>query len=155
MPERSGREPEGIVEKSEYEDLRSELVRKLEAMPDDQGRPLGTKVHRPEELYKVVRGVAPDLLAYFGNLAWRSASTVGSGSIYTFENDTGPDDANHAQHGIFIARPGADKPSIGNLEGLQIQDIAPTILRLLDVPIPADMEGNAIEAVCRVSERSP
>lgn len=144
-----GREPLGIVDKFEYEELRSELIRKLEAMPDEKGRPLGTKVHRPEELYKVTRGVAPDLLAYFGNLAWRSASTVGSGSIYTFENDTGPDDANHGQYGVFIARPAPGKRSIGNLEGLQIQDIAPTVLRLLDVPVPADMEGKAIEAVCR------
>ena len=27
---------------------------------------------------------------------------MGHGSIYTFSNDTGPDDANHAEHGMFI-----------------------------------------------------
>jgi predicted AlkP superfamily phosphohydrolase/phosphomutase len=105
---------------------------------------LGTKVHKPEQLYKVSRGVAPDLLAYFGNLAWRSAGTVGLGSIYTFENDTGPDDANHGQYGIFIAKPAAAKSV--KLEGIEIQDIAPTILRLFKLPIPADMEGKVIEA---------
>jgi bisphosphoglycerate-independent phosphoglycerate mutase (AlkP superfamily) len=32
------------------------------------------------------------------------------------------------------------------LEGLEIQDVAPTILRLFDLPIPADMEGKVIQA---------
>ena len=64
-----GREPKGVVKKDDYDRLRCELIEKLEAMPDEKGKPLGTKVYRPEELYNVRRGVAPDLLAYFGNLA--------------------------------------------------------------------------------------
>lgn len=139
-----GREPQGVVQPDEYEALRSELIKKLEAMPDEKGKLLGTKVFKAEQLYKIKRGIAPDLFAYFGNLAWRSAGTVGSGSIYTFENDTGPDDANHGQYGVFIA-----KPATGNsvkLEGIEIQDIAPTILRLFELPIPTDMEGKVIQA---------
>ena len=45
-----------------------------------------------------VRGVAPDLLVYFDNLGWRSVGSFGHGDVYTFENDTGPDDANHAEN---------------------------------------------------------
>ena len=138
-----GREPQGIVEASEYDNLRSELIQKIEAIPDNQGSSIGTKVYRPEELYKVRNGVAPDLLVYFGNLAWRSAGTVGRDSIYTFENDTGPDDANHGQYGIFIARsPEGTKGQ--ELSNLEIQDIAPTILQILNVPIPDEMEGKVI-----------
>ena len=140
-----GREPQGIVPKNDYEDLRSELIKRLEEMPDEKGDPLGTKVFKPEELYPVIKGVAPDLFAYFGNLRWRSAGTIGRDSIYTFENDTGPDDANHGQYGIFIARPTGGRRGSGCLEGLKIQDIAPTILNLLDVPIPSDMEGKVIQ----------
>jgi predicted AlkP superfamily phosphohydrolase/phosphomutase len=143
----AGREPRGIVKPGEVEALKSELIAKLEAMPDDTGEPLGTKVFRPEDLYKVSRGVVPDLFVYFGNLAWRSAGTVGLGSIYTHENDTGPDDANHGQDGIFIARPSFGKPGRGRLEGLQIQDIAPTILNLFGLAIPTEMEGKVIEFV--------
>jgi predicted AlkP superfamily phosphohydrolase/phosphomutase len=140
----AGREPQGIVKGDEYEHLRSELIERLEAMPDDKGIPLGTKVFKPEQLYKIRRGMAPDLLAYFGNLAWRSAGTVGSGSIYSFENDTGPDDANHSPHGIFIAKPAGNLTGSGKLEGLNIQDIAPTILHLFGSPIPDEMEGKVI-----------
>lgn len=143
-----GREPQGTVELSEYERLRAELIAKIEAIPDEKGRSIGTKVFRPEELYKTRNGVAPDLMVYFGNLAWRSAGTVGRGSIYTFENDTGPDDANHGQYGIFIASPSAGKGG-HSLPGLEIQDIAPTVLNILDVPIPNDMEGKVIQEAVR------
>jgi predicted AlkP superfamily phosphohydrolase/phosphomutase len=84
-------------------------------------------------------------MVYFGNLAWRSAGTVGRDSIHTFENDTGPDDANHGQHGIFIALPAGGEPRKRQLQGLEIQDVAPTILKILDLPIPDDMEGKVIQ----------
>jgi predicted AlkP superfamily phosphohydrolase/phosphomutase len=134
-----GREPQGTVELSDYERLRAELIGKIEAIPDEKGRSIGTKTRN---------GVAPDLMVYFGNLAWRSAGTVGRGSIYTFENDTGPDDANHAQYGIFIARPSAGTGG-HSLQGLEIQDIAPTVLNILDIPIPNDMEGKVIQEAVR------
>ena len=46
-----GREPEGVVSPDDYERVRSELKERLEALGDDQGRPIGTVAHRPEELY--------------------------------------------------------------------------------------------------------
>jgi len=142
-----GREPQGIVDRTEFENLRRELIEKIEAIPGPDGNSIGTRVLRPEDLYKFRNGVAPDLMAYFGNLAWRSAGTVGRNSIYTFENDTGPDEANHGQHGIFIVKPAT--PNSGQkLQGLEIQDIAPTILKILDVPIPEDMEGKVIPEAC-------
>jgi predicted AlkP superfamily phosphohydrolase/phosphomutase len=140
-----GREPQGTVDAGEYDQLRSELIEKIEAIPDEKGLPIGTKVFRPEELYQTRNGVAPDLMVYFGKLAWRSAGTVGRDSIHTFENDTGPDDANHGQYGIFIAAPAGSNGATGRLQGLEIQDIAPTILKILDVSIPGDMEGKVIQ----------
>jgi predicted AlkP superfamily phosphohydrolase/phosphomutase len=123
-------------------------VEKIEAIPDEQGRPIGTKVFKPEQLYRVSNGVAPDLLVYFGNLAWRAAGSVGLNCIHTFENDTGPDDANHSQYGIFILKPAGSNVRVGRLEGLEIQDMAPTILKLFGLPIPSDMEGRVISSAC-------
>jgi predicted AlkP superfamily phosphohydrolase/phosphomutase len=143
-----GREPQGIVDLADYDSLRSELAAKIEAIPGPDGNSIGTRVLRPEDLYKFRKGIAPDLMVYFGNLAWRSAGTVGRNSIYTFENDTGPDDANHGQYGIFIARtPAGGKGQ--QLSNLDIQDVAPTILRILNLPIPDDMEGKVIEEACQ------
>ncbi len=138
-----GREPQGIVKPEEVEALRSELKAKFEAIVDPDGVNIGTTVYRPEEVYHEVNGVAPDLIVYFGDLFWRSVGTVGYDSIYTFENDTGPDDCNHAQFGIVIKHdPDADEgPGGRELSGLQLMDMAPTILRQLDVPVPEDMQG--------------
>ncbi len=138
-----GREPEGIVAPEEYEAFRSELADRLRAMPGPDGKPLGNQAHRPEDLYKHVRGVAPDLLVYFGDLAWRSVGMVGFEDIYTFENDTGPDDANHDYHGVFVMD---DRAGRGGMElpGLQLMDVAPTVLDLMGVEVPEDMQGHAV-----------
>jgi predicted AlkP superfamily phosphohydrolase/phosphomutase len=141
------REPRGVIDPDQYEAVRDELIKKIEGIPDEKGRPIGTKVHRPEQLYTVTNAIPPDLIVYFGNLSWRSVGSVGLETIHTFENDTGPDDANHAEHGIFIMSPASQKQSSSLLQGLQLMDIAPTILKVMDLPIPSDMEGHAIPFV--------
>jgi predicted AlkP superfamily phosphohydrolase/phosphomutase len=139
-----GREPSGVIEPFRYEDMRDELIGKIEAIPDDCGRPIGTKVFRPEQLYPVTNAIAPDLIVYFGNLSWRSVGSVGLKTIHTFENDTGPDDANHSEHGIVIMSSSGGNQRKSLLEGTQLMDMAPTILRTLDLPVPSDMEGRII-----------
>jgi predicted AlkP superfamily phosphohydrolase/phosphomutase len=111
-------------------------------------------VYKPEQLYRNLRGEAPpDLFVYFGNLRWRSVGTIGTGEIHTFENDTGPDDANHAQDGLVIVT----GPGIGHrgpVAGMQLMDITPTVLRLFGLQIPPDLQGHALEGV-RAREPAP
>jgi predicted AlkP superfamily phosphohydrolase/phosphomutase len=141
----AGREPNGTIAPEDYEKLRDELIAGLTAIPDENGKQIGTQVFRPEELYKEVRGVAPDLIVYFGALFWRSVGSVGNGKIHTFENDTGPDGANHAENGIFLFRPANGRlPEGRRIDGLGIMDITPMILQLFGLPVPADMEGKAL-----------
>lgn len=139
-----GREPQGVVPRRQYERFCDELVSKLEAVPDHRGRPMGTRAYRPQDIYRQVNGVAPDLVVIFGDLHWRSVGTVGNESVYTFSNDTGPDDANHAQEGMYIlATPDGGGPR-GRVDGPTLYDVAPTILKLLGRPIPADMIGRPL-----------
>jgi predicted AlkP superfamily phosphohydrolase/phosphomutase len=121
-----GREPDGPVDPSEYESLRDELAQRLTEIPGPDGAPIGTTVHRPDELWRERNGVPPDLVVYFGDLGWRSIGSLGHGRHWSLENDTGPDDANHDRNGICIAA-GPDIPA-GRREDLTIYDIAPTIL---------------------------
>jgi predicted AlkP superfamily phosphohydrolase/phosphomutase len=137
-----GREPEGIVAADQYERVRAELKDRLEGLGDDQGRPIGTLAHRPEELYGEALGVAPDLLVYFGDLYWRSIGQVGTGSVHVLENDTGPDDANHAPDGIYMLV--SEGVEAGQGEERDLRDIAPTLLELLGEPVPAEMEGKSL-----------
>jgi len=137
-----GREPQGIVELASYEAVRDELIEKLEAMPGPDGDPLGTKVYRPQDVYPEVKGVAPDLLVYFGDLEWRSVGQVGGGQIFTFENDTGPDGANHDRAGVF-AMAGAPGQPKGRREGLSLIDVGPTILSLYGLEAPEGAVGRS------------
>lgn len=137
-----GREPGGIVEQSRYEDVRDELIAKLEAMPGPDGEPLQTRVIKPQDVYTEVRGVAPDLIVYFGDLAWRSVGQVGTGEIFTYENDTGPDGANHDRTGVFAM---ANLPGqrLGRVEGMNLVDVGPSILSLYGIPAPEGAVGRS------------
>jgi predicted AlkP superfamily phosphohydrolase/phosphomutase len=137
-----GREPQGKVPAGEYDAFREELIKRLEAIEDEKGQCINKKAFKPEVIYWEVRNIPPDLVVHLGNLDWRSAGSVGVGSIHLFENDTGPDDANHAQEGIFIwdREPGRARVS----EVASIYDIAPTILDYLGLDIPSEMIGRSL-----------
>jgi len=142
-----GREPEGIVDPEDYENVRTELIGKIEAIEGPDGSNLGSTAHRPEDLYREVNGVPPDLIAYFGDLGWRSVGSVGHGSIHTFENDTGSDEANHDWNGVFILNEYGCK--LGNLEpglkeGLTIYDIAPTVLDFFGMNLSGEINGKSM-----------
>jgi predicted AlkP superfamily phosphohydrolase/phosphomutase len=138
-----GREPAGRVPAARYDEVRDELAEALAEIPDDRGQRLNTKVYRPDRIYRTTRNVAPDLMVYFDDLNWRSVGSVGHGRTYTFENDTGPDDANHAEDGIFIMR-GPGIPASGELSGRRLIDLAPTILERFGYPIPVEMQGRSM-----------
>jgi predicted AlkP superfamily phosphohydrolase/phosphomutase len=138
-----GREPQGTIRPEEYESFRDGLAAEIEAIPNEKGEAIGTRVLKPEDLYERVNGVAPDLFAYFGQLRWRSVGTVGLKTVQTFENDTGPDDANHAEEGIIILA-GADIPKNVRWDSGQLMDVAPTVLALMGMEVPPDMQGKVI-----------
>jgi predicted AlkP superfamily phosphohydrolase/phosphomutase len=139
-----GREPLGKIPAREYEKARDRVKAMIEVLPDHEGNPMGSVVFKPEELYREVRNVPPDLLVYLGNLRWRSVGSFGLPGIYTFENDTGPDDANHDQDGVFILWDPRHDHRGRRVEGLQLMDVAPTVLECLGIRVPTDMQGYAL-----------
>ena len=167
-----GREPRGIIPPDEYEAFRDQVAAELEALGDEHGEPIGTKVFKPEDVYREVKNIPPDLIVYFGDLSWRSVGSLGHGSVWTHENDTGPDDANHAQYGLLIVDPRGTglTPTVGAAphpgplpegEGVcphpsplprgegevaELTDIAPTILHALGLPVPEGMTGRVLLA---------
>ena len=137
-----GREPQGVIQPARYEQTRDELIAKLESAPGPHGEPLGTKVLKPQDVYPDVRGAAPDLIVYFGDLAWRSMGSVGNPSLYTYENDTGPDGANHDRTGVF-AMVGAPGQRTGRVDGLRLVDVGPSILSLYGIDAPEGAQGRS------------
>jgi predicted AlkP superfamily phosphohydrolase/phosphomutase len=141
-----GREPSGVIEPAEYEAFRDEMKARFEATADQHGTPLGTLVFKPQEIYQTVRNVAPDLVVHFGALDWRSIGGVGyNGTLHVRENDTGPDDCNHAQFGAFIlAAPNV--PPLGELSGARLLDIAPTLMEVGGYETPDTFQGHSLFA---------
>jgi predicted AlkP superfamily phosphohydrolase/phosphomutase len=142
-----GREPQGMIPPADYERVRQELIEKIAAITDPHGRNLGSRAYRPQELYRAVNGVPPDLIVYFGDLHWRSVGSVGLRSLYTFDNDTGPDEANHDWHGIFIMNEvGCERGSVqpGYKEGLRLYDVGATVLNLFGFPADPQAAGRSL-----------
>ncbi|HYA70529.1 MAG TPA: alkaline phosphatase family protein [Thermoplasmata archaeon] len=138
-----GREPEGVLEPSEATPFLERLGRELGEVRRPDGKPLGTEMKAPAQIYRQVNGDAPDMMAYFGDVAWRSAGTLGYGSLFLEENDTGPDDAVHSFDGIYVVV----DPSQGQRgRGAQREliDIGPTLMRYFGIPIPSNVQGNPI-----------
>lgn len=138
-----GREPNGVIDRADYEKFRDEIKTKLEATVDDKGQPMGTLVFKPEEIYKTVRNIAPDLIVHFGGLYWRSIGGVGYPAVHVQENDTGPDDCNHAQHGSFILAAPNGRAQ-GEIANAHILDLAPTLLELGGYDVPNTMQGKSL-----------
>ena len=138
-----GREPQGVVPAAEYEAFRDEMKARLEALTDPQGCPLNSLVFKPNEIYRNVRNIPPDLIVYLGGLSWRPIGSVGHGGLHVLENDSGPDASSHSRFGMFVlAAPNC--PLNGEYTGARLLDIAPTLLRLGGYEVPASMQGRSL-----------
>ncbi len=136
-----GREEKGIISPENYEKERDALAEKLRNIRGPEGEEWKTRILKPQEYFEETRGDYPDLMVYFDDLNWRSAGTLGHPGKYLLENDTGPDDANHAHEGLYIAVADGIEPGLG--PEYDLRDVAPTILTLLGEAVPAEMEGES------------
>ena len=138
-----GREPQGIIPFERRDEARRELTRLLSTIALPDGPTLTNRVVWPESAYRVVRGLAPDLIVLFADLSWRSLGSIGHGSLWLVGNDTGVDEANHAQDGLYVLHaegaPAGRRPA-------SILDIAPTLLDLLGLETPEDLSGGSLLA---------
>ncbi len=141
-----GREPEGHVEPGEeYERIRRQIVRDLEALRDPKtGDPIIERVFLSEELYHGrYFDHAPDIVIYPA----RRYSFIG-GHNFPFWGLLSASfglSGVHSKLGIFLCHGRHIRSSL--VEGVNIIDLAPTILHLLDVPIPKSMEGRVLTEI--------
>ena len=106
-------------------------------------------VHKPEDLYREVRGAAPpDLFVYFGNLRWRSVGTVGGGRSTPSRTTPAPTTpTTPPSWACLIAAGPGHPPRRAGSSGMQLMDVTPTVLKLFGLDVPADLHGHAVEAL--------
>jgi len=90
------------AEGGEREGLVKELKKKFKSVKAPWGYVHGA-VYEPREIYRVVRGDAPDLMIYLDGLRVRPVQTVGYESPWLEGNDRGPDDSLHSFNGFYAA----------------------------------------------------
>ena len=139
-----GREPHGIVDGGrEYEELREHIIHGLESLTDvNTGVRVIEKVHRREEIYSGPYVVnAPDLVIEPG-----AGYAVGKKSSPAGMNSSGglPMSGDHLRTGVFVGY-GLDMKAGTSIESASVYDIAPTVLHLLGLPVPGQMDGRVLK----------
>src|SRR5690606_30685900 len=139
----------------EYEAVRSQLIEMLEDWRHPEtGEKIVLRAYRREEVYSgPCLEEAPDIIVHWNehegytyafklsskseDLAWlHEVDPNKPENLAFFTGKSG----SHRDEGIFLAQGPGVAEGI-EIEGAQIIDLAPTILHLLDVPIPEDMDG--------------
>jgi predicted AlkP superfamily phosphohydrolase/phosphomutase len=97
-----GREGTGVIPPEDYEKTRS-ILRHMLRQITCPGSSSPLLVERPEEVYRSVNNVAPDLFVYDPDLHWRFLAGFGADNDLWPRTDAGLDRANHSWHGYFSA----------------------------------------------------
>lgn len=153
-----GREPEGIVSPDERDVILDRIIDRIYAWKDPYtGENVVRKVYKREEIYNgPYLDKAQDLIidynesGGFSYLSRPSYTNKGKDPIRRpskkemdsakFQNKSG----SHRNYGIFIAY-GDPIKSGHEVKNIQILDLPSTILYLLGLPIPSEMDGKVIE----------
>jgi len=165
-----GKFPEGIVSPGqEYEEVRAFLIEALKTIIDpDTGEPAVGKVYKGEEVYHGdCMDNAPDLLVTWKNHQYTSWPGYDDRDRDLFEPSLRHSDfsdwselqkgGNHRPNGILFMKGQAIRTGC-RIEGARLIDLAPTILYLMGMPVPTDMDGKVLEKALdpeHLSQRPP
>lgn len=145
----AGRQPQGIVNPGDdYERIRREICDQLRHVTDPvNGGPLIIDIFLREEIYSgphIER--SPDII-----LVLKENFTGGTGLSSTLTSPVDPltlkkVNGEHRMNGILLARGPMIKEN-WTIEGACLQDIAPTLLYSLGLPVSDKMDGQVLEAL--------
>ncbi len=149
-----GVKPQGIVDPAEYDSLLSYIIAKLAELKDPRtGRPVINRVYRRKEVFHgPFANEGADLILDW----WNENSLFSTQPSFPEQTDQpalvirghGPSEKSewggtHRLYGIVVARAPVFRRGM-TIVNAHLIDIAPTILHLLGVSVPADMDGAAL-----------
>lgn len=149
-----GIKPQGTVDPSEYDALISVIIDKLNELKDPRdGKPVIMRVYRRDEIFHgPFANEGADLVLDW----WSENSLFSTQPSFPEETDQPalvirehkPSESSewggtHRLDGIIVARAPAIKAG-AKIENAHLIDLAPTILHLLGVAVPEDMDGNVL-----------
>jgi predicted AlkP superfamily phosphohydrolase/phosphomutase len=136
-----GREPNGVVPESQYEQVRDEIIERFSGLVDpDDGKPVLDHIYKRED---VVHGPqaqwAPDLFPVCRHYSYELSDGLFSPGVLTDYRDL-PRGFHHMDGVFGVAGPGVEPAD--DLTA-SLYDIAPTALHLAGCPLP-DMDGKVL-----------
>ena len=141
-----GRQPNGCVDRKPTSGRCSTRSRPglLQIPHPETGEPLVERVYERDELYHgPYADQAPDLTVVLEDWTYR---TIGLHDFTTHKLISpafGPT-GDHRMEGVLVASGAGDSASAPRRPDANLLDIAPTVLHLLGVPVPADMDGRVL-----------
>ena len=131
----------------EYKNIRNEIAYKLSNLKDfENQKKIESQVFFKENLYKgKYIDDAPDIIFYTQESGYLAGSILGFGSNKVILNNL-ISSGHHRIDGIFMAR-GKNIISGKKIEAANLVDLAPTILYLLGLKIPKDMDGKLLKSI--------
>jgi len=142
-----GREPQGVVEPGqEAEELQAFIVKKLKELRHPKtGEPLVNRLYTREDIYKgPFVEKSPDVIFFLNDGEYIADVQLNPELFQPISWKTGS--GTHRLEGFFVGSGPYIKDGL-ELDSPNIIDLAPTILGLMDVPIPSDMEGRVLETM--------
>jgi predicted AlkP superfamily phosphohydrolase/phosphomutase len=146
-----GRDPKGIVAPgAEYETVRQDLIDRLGTLRDpDTGEPAVTRVCRREELFEgpMVHLAADLFIEWRDDMYMPAEQELEPQKVFVTRYRQGmswPTSGSHRVAGVLIASGPLIRPASEVLDAT-IFDLLPTWLRLLEQPIPEELEGRVLD----------
>jgi predicted AlkP superfamily phosphohydrolase/phosphomutase len=140
----AGREPEGIVRPgADYDQTVSEIIERLPTLRDPEtGKSLVERAERRETLFNgPLLDRAPDIALFMADETYVGLGTADFPANQAASRAIG-NTGDHRYNGIFMMQGRGVQG--GKLESANLIDVAPTVLHLLGVPIPADVDGHVL-----------
>lgn len=128
---------------SQSENLLDPIIDKLHSIKHPQNnQPIFGNVYSRDEIYSgPFLHIAPDLVVAPADEGYQISDELNSGSLVTTYQK--PRLGTHRRYGIFIAKGNVIK-QIKSIQGLNIIDLAPTILYLMGCPVSREIDGKVV-----------
>ena len=145
------REPKGIVNKGkEYEEVMNRLIDSLYQLKDpEDGEKIVTKIFKNKELYHgpYVED-APDIIIIMRDYSYITRGGYEFLSNSLFSRPKINHSGNHRMNGIAFFYGAGIKKGF-KMPDIQIIDLLPTILSIMEIPIPDDIDGRVVHEISK------
>jgi predicted AlkP superfamily phosphohydrolase/phosphomutase len=145
----AGRDPGGVIPADEFDGFRARLIKELREVDTPDGDPLFESVvdrHAVHGSDVPNDHSAPDVLVRPAGMRWEVSDIVRERTF-----DPTPE-YNHASEGLLIAR-GPHVDATIDPGSPSLVDVAPSVLQLLGIEPPSDLDGAVIPPVTSPIER--